>query len=183
MSASFVGGVALAFVLVQLGGCADPNLRDRWARDYRVTPEPAPTPVVPVRPGPASDSPPRKQAETARPDPKSTDDVRGTRLDVGRSIVSPRSVSPGGSLVLSVQYTVLAANAGASTKITETHAIVIDNEPVELRRQEVVRTQGTHTANAKVTLPGTLSTGNYTLVTTISDGKINKTVKTSFAVN
>lgn len=183
MSASLVCGAALAFVLVQLAGCADPNVRDRWARDYRIAPDPAPTPVVPVRPGPTSDSPPRKQAETARPDPKSTDDARGTRLDVGRSTVSPRSVSPGGSLVLSVQYTVITANAGASTKITETHALVIDNEPVELRRQEVVRTQGTHTANAKVTLPSTLSTGNYTVVTTISDGKINKTVKTSFAVN
>ncbi|TMQ75485.1 hypothetical protein ACCUM_1229 [Candidatus Accumulibacter phosphatis] len=82
-----------------------------------------------------------------------------------------------------MQYTVFTANESASTKISETHALVIDNESVELRRQEVVRTQGSYTATAKVTLPATLSTGNYTLVTTISDGKVNKTVKTSFAVN
>jgi hypothetical protein len=50
MNASFVYRLALAFVLVPLGGCADPNIRDRWVRDYRVPPERAPTPVAPVRP-------------------------------------------------------------------------------------------------------------------------------------
>lgn len=175
MNASFVYRLALAFVLVPLGGCADPNIRDRWVRDYRVPPERAPTPVAPVRP---TDRP----ADTVRPEPKPGDGARGTSLEVGRSTISPRNVSPGGSLVVSVPYTVLTTNAGATVKITETHTLVIDNEPVELRRQEVVRRQGTHTATAKVTLPSTLAAGNYTLVATISDGKINKSEKASFAV-
>jgi uncharacterized protein (DUF1778 family) len=80
---------------------------------------------------------------------------------------------------MSMPYTVLTTNAGATVKITETHTLVIDNEPIELRRQEVVRRHGTHTATAKVTLPSTLSAGNYTLVATISDGKINKSEKAS----
>jgi hypothetical protein len=175
MNASFAYRLALAFVLVPLGGCADPNIRDRWVRDYRVPPERAPTPVAPVRP---TDRP----ADTVRPEPKPGDGARGTSLEVGRSTISPRNVSPGGSIVMSMPYTVLTTNAGATVKITETHTLVIDNEPIELRRQEVVRRHGTHTATAKVTLPSTLSAGNYTLVATISDGKINKSEKASFAV-
>ena len=84
---------------------------------------------------------------------------------------------------MSVPYTVLTTNAGTAVKITETHALVIDNEPVELRRQELVRMQGTYHATAKVTLPSTLPQGSYTLVTTISDGKTSKTSKTTFVVN
>ena len=174
MNASFVYRLALAFVLVPLGGCADPNIRDRWVRDYRASPEPTSTTVTLVR----SD----RSADTARQESKPGDGARGTGLEVGRSTITPRNVSPGGSLVVSLPYTVLTTSAGTNVKITETHALVIDNEPVELRRQEIVRRQGTHTATAKVTLPSALSSGNYTLVTTISDGKINKSEKASFAV-
>ena len=173
MYAKFFGCLTLALVFVQFVGCADPNTRDRWARDYRVTPAPAVNAVPPSE---------GLQQKPVRSDGKVSDDARGTYFEVGRSTVSPRSVAPGGSLVLSVQYSVQTTNGGAPVRLTEAHALIVDNEPVELRRQELVRTKGTHTATAKVTLPGTLSTGNYTLVTTISDGKISKTAKTTFAV-
>jgi hypothetical protein len=50
MNASFAYRLALAFVLLPLGGCADPNIRDRWVRDYRVPPERAPNAGGPCSP-------------------------------------------------------------------------------------------------------------------------------------
>lgn len=55
-------------------------------------------------------------------------------------------------------------------------------DSVDLGRRESVRPQGTHTSTAKVSMPKDLPKGNYTLVTTISDGKMTKTAKSPFAV-
>jgi len=158
MYAQFFSRLTLAFVLAQLAGCAEPIIRDSRVMDYRVSPPPA------------------------RPDEKPSHDARGVGFEVGRATVSPPNVSPGGSLVLRVPYSLSTPNAGIGVKITETHVLIIEGEPVELRRQQLVRTHGQHNATAKVTLPDTLSTGSYALITTISDGKITKTAKTTVIV-
>ena len=109
-------------------------------------------------------------------------DDRGNKLVVEGAAVAPQAVSRGGTFESSVQYTTLSPNNQDQVKLTEVRTLVGDQETVDLGTREVVRPQGTHTSTAKVSLPKDLPKGNYTLVTTISDGKDTKTAKTPFAV-
>jgi len=109
-------------------------------------------------------------------------DDRGNRRVVEAATVAPQAVSRGGTFESTVQYTTLSPNNAEQVKLTEVRTLVSDQETVDLGRREVVRPQGTHTSTAKVSLPKDLPKGNYTLVTTISDGRDTKTAKTPFAV-
>ena len=109
-------------------------------------------------------------------------DDRGNKLVVEAATVAPQAVSRGGTFESTVQYTTLSPNNAEQVKLTEVRTLVSDQETVDLGRREVVRPQGTHTSTAKVSLPKDLPKGNYTLVTTISDGRDTKTAKTPFAV-
>ena len=119
------------------------------------------------------------RAEAAR---KYNYDDRGNKLVVEAASVAPQAVSRGGTFESTVQYTTLSPNNAEQVKLTEVRTLVSDQETVDLGRREVVRPQGTHTSTAKVSLPKDLPKGNYTLVTTISDGRDTKTAKTPFAV-
>ncbi|MBL0354212.1 MAG: YMGG-like glycine zipper-containing protein [Candidatus Dechloromonas phosphoritropha] len=109
-------------------------------------------------------------------------DDRGNKLVVESAAVAPQAVSRGGTFESTVQYTTLSPNIEEQVKLTEVRTLVSAQETIDLGRREVVRPQGTHTSTAKVSLPKDLPKGNYTLVTTISDGKNTKTAKTPFAV-
>ncbi|MBK6358124.1 MAG: glycine zipper 2TM domain-containing protein [Betaproteobacteria bacterium] len=109
-------------------------------------------------------------------------DQRVDRLEVESATVAPQTVSPGGSVNASVQYTTLQTNNAQEVKLTETRTLVAGQETYDLGRREVVRAQGTHTSTAKLNLPTDLPKGRYTLVTTIFDGKNTKTAKCHFMV-
>ncbi|MFZ1444199.1 MAG: YMGG-like glycine zipper-containing protein [Candidatus Dechloromonas phosphoritropha] len=109
-------------------------------------------------------------------------DDRGNKLVVESAAVAPQAVSRGGTFESTVQYTTLSPNIEEQVKLTEVRTLVSAQETIDLGRREVVRPQGTHTSTAKVSLPKDLPKGNYTLVTTISDGKDTKSAKTPFAV-
>lgn len=119
------------------------------------------------------------RAEAAR---KYNYNDRGNKLVVESAAVAPQAVSRGGAFESTVQYTTLSPNSEEQVKLTEVRTLVGEQETVDLGRREVVRPQGTHTSTAKVSLPKDLPKGNYTLVTSISDGKDTKTAKTPFAV-
>jgi len=109
-------------------------------------------------------------------------DDRSNKLVVEAAMVAPQAVSRGGTFESTVQYTTLSPNNAEQVKLTEVRTLVSEQETVDLGQREVVRPQGTHTSTAKVSLPKDLPKGNYTLVTTISDGRDTKTAKTPFAV-
>jgi surface antigen len=106
----------------------------------------------------------------------------GDKLEVESATVAPQTVARGGTVDTTVQYTVLSPNSSEQVRLTETRTLVSGQDSVDLGRREVVRPQGTHTSTAKVSVPKDLPKGNYTLVTTISDGKNTKTVRSHFAV-
>ena len=109
-------------------------------------------------------------------------DQKTDKLEVESATVAPQTVTPGGTIDSTVQYTTLAPSNAQQVKLTEARALVSGSESVDLGRREVSRAQGTYTSTAKVTVPKDLPKGNYTLVTTISDGKNTKTAKSQFAV-
>lgn len=119
------------------------------------------------------------RAEAAK---KYTYDARSEKLEVESVDVAPQKLNPGGTMEAAVRYTVLAPDSGKQVKLTERRTLVNGQDSFDLPAREVSRPQGTHTSTAKVTLPKDLAKGNYTLVTTISDGKNTKSSKTPFVV-
>jgi hypothetical protein len=108
--------------------------------------------------------------------------VQQDRLEIDTSTLTPNNVTPGDKVESAVQYTALAAKESQQIKVTETRTLVSDKESVQLANREVVRTQGSHTSTMKFTLPKDVAKGNYTLVTTVSDGKNKRTVKNPLRV-
>lgn len=108
--------------------------------------------------------------------------VKQDKLVIDTSSLTPADVSPGDKVESAVQYTALAANESQQIKLTETRTLVNDKESVQLASREVTRTQGSHTSTMKFTLPQDITKGNYTLVTTVSDGKSKRTVKNPLRV-
>lgn len=109
-------------------------------------------------------------------------DQRADRLEVDGATVAPQTVSPGESVNASVQYTTLQQNEAQKVRLTETRTLVAGKETYDLGKREVVRPQGTHTSTAKLNLPKDLPKGNYTLITTISDGKNTKNARSQFSI-
>lgn len=108
--------------------------------------------------------------------------VKQDKLVIDTSSLTPTDVRPGDKVESAVQYTALAANAAQQIKLTETRTLVSDKESVQLASREVTRPQGSHTSTMKFTLPQDITKGNYTLVTTVSDGKSKRTVKNPLRV-
>ena len=110
--------------------------------------------------------------------------VKQDKLEIDSSSLTPKDVMPGDKVESAVQYTALAAKESQQFKVTETRTLISDKdkESVQLANREVVRTQGSHTSTMKFTLPKDVAKGNYTLVTTVSDGKNKRTVKNPLRV-
>lgn len=107
-----------------------------------------------------------------------------SRLEIEESSFMPRTVTLGsaGKVQSLVQYTVLAPDAEQKVRIKEIRTIVKGNERIELAEREVIRTQGTFVSEMKFEMPKDIDRGDYTLVTTITDGRHTKTVRDSFRV-
>lgn len=108
--------------------------------------------------------------------------VKQDKLEIDSSSLTPNDVMPGDKVESAVQYTALAAKESQQFKVMETRTLTSDKESVQLASREVVRTQGSHTSTMKFTLPKDIAKGNYTLVTTVSDGKHKRTVKNPLRV-
>lgn len=108
--------------------------------------------------------------------------VQQDKLEIDSSSLTPNNVMPGDKVESAVQYTALAAKESQQFKVMETRTLTSDKESVQLASREVVRTQGSHTSTMKFTLPKDIAKGNYTLVTTVSDGKHKRTVKNPLRV-
>ena len=103
--------------------------------------------------------------------------VKQDKLEIDSSSLTPKDVMPGDKVESAVQYTALSANEAQQIKLTETRTLVNNKESVQLASREVTRAQGSHTSTMKFTLPQDMAKGNYTLVTTVSDGRNKRTVK------
>ena len=104
------------------------------------------------------------------------------KLVIENAALDPQTAAPGSTVDSSVQYTTLAANSNDAVSITETRTLVGDKESMQLAKREVVRPQGTHNSAMKFTLPKDVNSGDYTLVTTVSDRKQTQTTKTPLKV-
>lgn len=104
------------------------------------------------------------------------------KLEIEDSLVVPQNVAPGSTVEAHVQYTVLAPTEIQQIKVTETRILANGNERMELAKRDVLRAQGTHISTMKFTMPRDITVGDYTLITTISDGKQMKTAKSPLKV-
>ncbi len=125
----------------------------------------------------------RQKATRAEAAKKYHYDARSDKLEVEKASVSPQTVAQGQSFDAMVEYTALTPNASEQIKLTEARTLVMGQDSIDLGRREVVRTQGTHTSTAKVTVPQDLPKGKYTLVTTISDGTTTRNARSSLTVS
>lgn len=102
---------------------------------------------------------------------------QGDRLEVEGFSLNPQDIAPGANVESSVQYTALAASENQQIKLKETRTLLGEKDTLQLAEREVVRDQGSHTSTLKFTVPKDFPKGDYTLVTTISDGKQTKTAR------
>lgn len=104
------------------------------------------------------------------------------RLEIEGTELTPAEVTAGTQVSTSVQYTTLSAQKDAQVRLTESRTLVGPQDTVDLAKREVVRAQGTHNSSMKFTMPGDMPKGNYTLVTTVTDGKQTKTSRNALRV-
>lgn len=124
----------------------------------------------------------KQNATRAEAAQKYSYDARRDRLEIEGSTVNPQKILPGATVESTVQYTALAPSTTQAIKLTEVRTLVSGDDTVDLGKREVTRAQGTHTSTMKFTLPKDVSRGDYTLLTTVSDGKNTKTARTPFKV-
>lgn len=119
------------------------------------------------------------RSEAAR---KYANDAREDRIEIESASTSPSVVAAGTAFEASIQYSVLGTNAAQSFKLTETRTLIGDSDNYQLPGRQTIRPQGTHTSSVRITLPRDIARGAYSLVTTISDGKLEKTVRTPLRI-
>lgn len=107
---------------------------------------------------------------------------REENLEIEDSTIKPQRAIPESTVEATVLYLILTPDETKNVKITEIRTFVNGNVRLELSRREVVRSQGSHLSTMKFTLPRDLAKGDYTLITTISDGKQTKTAKSPLKV-
>lgn len=103
-------------------------------------------------------------------------------LELETSSLTPEEVSPGESVETSVQYSALSATEGDQIKLTETRTLIGPQDTIQLAEREVLRDQGSHTSTLRFTIPKDFPKGDYTLVTTISDGKHRQSARNPLRV-
>ncbi|MGH8773381.1 MAG: hypothetical protein ACREV2_19730, partial [Burkholderiales bacterium] len=103
-------------------------------------------------------------------------------IEVEGGSVTPESVTAGATVESSVQYTALSSTEEGQVKVRETRMLEGNNGTVQLADREITRAQGSHTSSIKFTMPNDFPKGNYMMVTTISDGKQTKSIRTPLQV-
>ena len=104
------------------------------------------------------------------------------KLEIENSLITPKDVSPGTTVESSVQYTVLDPVETQNIKIIETRTLATGKEMIELSKRDVMRAQGTHLSTMKFTMPKDIDKGEYTLITTITDGEQTKSSKSPMKI-
>jgi len=99
------------------------------------------------------------------------------KLFIEGSSATIKNVKNGSTVEAIVQYTLLAPLDTQKINITERRILTIANKSLELDTREIVRTQGTYISTIKFKMPKDIPKGYYTLLTTISDGRDAKAVK------
>ncbi|MDA8089858.1 MAG: glycine zipper family protein [Desulfobacteraceae bacterium] len=108
--------------------------------------------------------------------------AREEKIEIDDSLVVPQKTTPGSKVEARVQYTVLAPSETQKLRITETRTLVSGKERIQLAKREVVRAQGTYLSTMRFTMPKDIATGDYTLITTVSDGKQIRTAKSDLKI-
>ncbi len=108
--------------------------------------------------------------------------VRTDRLEIESASLAPEAASGGVAVESVVVYTTLAATEGQQIKIKETRTLLSGSDTIQLSSRDVVRQQGTHSSTLRFTLPKDIAKGEYTLVTIVSDGKSDRTVRSQLRV-
>ena len=119
----------------------------------------------------------KQSATRAEAEKKYGSQVTGDRLEIEKSSLTPQDVTPGTAVDSVVEYTALSSQKDAAIKVTEARTLVGPTDTIELAKRDVTRAQGTHTSQLRFTMPKDIAKGNYTLVTTVTDGKQTKTVR------
>lgn len=99
------------------------------------------------------------------------------RLFIEGSSVEIKHVGNSSKVEAHIQYTLLAPTDTEEIDIIEKRILSFANKSLELDTREITRKQGTYISTMKFKLPKGMPKGSYTLFTTISDGKYNKTAK------
>lgn len=93
------------------------------------------------------------------------------KLKIEISTIEPHEIPHGSTAEAKALYIVLTTDSTQGVNITEIRTLQNGNEIMELNRREVYRTQGRHQSTMRFTVPEDIPKGDYTLITTITDGK------------
>jgi len=107
----------------------------------------------------------------------------GEVLDIESAWVTPNAAVPGQSIESSAHILYVLPDLRAKVTITETHELVGSGDSFLLSRKEILREQGRFTSTLRFTLPKDIARGQYELVTTVTDGKLKKSVRTPLRIN
>lgn len=189
--------------LALLAGCAT-RVPARPPERSEPAPKPpaAPAPAAPAAPPPAP--PPSPAPAPARPEPRpvlsaspSTSErqtanraqalrrfplAEGARVELSASTLRPTVASPGGVVVAELAYTVLLADEAGQVALSLQRQLRIGNETLPLSRKQVLRPQGSHVSQLRLTLPADLPPGAYTLVTTLNAAGLVRSIEATLTV-
>jgi hypothetical protein len=165
---------SFALLVAQLGGCASMS---QMGHDFGEWIDGLKQMVV----GPSTETSSATRDEAVKHHPYAA--AQGQRLEVESASNTPTSVAPGGVLESLVTYTVIAPGAMETILLTATRTVIVDGEAIPLGKPRQWKSpQGTRTTSVKLTIPENMPKGDYKLITTISDGRVTRTAKTTFSV-
>lgn len=90
------------------------------------------------------------------------------RVELSASTLRPAVASPGGVVVAELAYTVLLPVAAGQVALSLQRQLRIGSEIFPLSNRQLLRPQGSHMSQLRLTLPADLPTGAHTLITTLS---------------
>lgn len=136
------------------------------------------------RPGASAASPSSSERQTAnraqalRRLPVGQD----ARVEISASTLRPAAASPGGVVVAELAYTVLLPADAGQVAVSLQRQLRIGSETLPLSTKQVLRPQGSHLSQLRLTLPADLPPGAYTLITTLSAAGQVRSVETTLTV-
>jgi hypothetical protein len=107
---------------------------------------------------------------------------QGSMLRIENVTVSPKDVSPGGEVQLSMTYAVLSPSKAGETEITEIREITHNEEVVGNPETRVSRPDGTYTSAIPLRLPAGAEKGEYRVKSTVESARASDQRETSFSV-
>lgn len=106
----------------------------------------------------------------------------GVFMEIEDTSLVPNSASPGQTIQATVTYVLLSPAPPEKVKIIESRTLVGPVDSLLLSQRDVVRDQGSQSSSIKFTLPVDIAKGEYTLITSISDGSQTKVARSTLQV-